>query len=140
MFHSILLAGDGSTHSLRACEKAVFLAKHSDESSITLLHVVDDLPNQADVIDEAMRSRDIPDHRKKRIAPLEAYMAKHEITFQTKHVFGDPGPTIVRHANVDKYDVVVIGSRGLNQFQQMVLGSVSHKVAKRANCPVLLVK
>ncbi|EGR8654283.1 universal stress protein, partial [Listeria monocytogenes] len=33
-----------------------------------------------------------------------------------------------------------IGSRGLNSLQEMVLGSVSHKVMKRVNCPALIVK
>lgn len=28
----------------------------------------------------------------------------------------------------------------LNAFQEMVLGSVSHKVVKMANCPVLIMK
>jgi len=33
-----------------------------------------------------------------------------------------------------------VGSRGLNSLQEMVLGSVSHKIAKRVQCPVLIVK
>lgn len=35
---------------------------------------------------------------------------------------------------------VLVGSRGLNSVQEMVLGSVSHKIAKRVQCPVLIVK
>ncbi|SES32582.1 universal stress protein [Salipaludibacillus aurantiacus] len=140
MFKRILLAGDGSAHSLRACEKAVYLAKQTEGSSITLIHVVDDIPSRSDVMDEEMKLRDIPDHRKQRVFPLQEMIHKETIPLTVKHTFGDPGPTIVREANDGNYDVVVIGSRGLNQFQQMVLGSVSHKVAKRASCPVLLVK
>ena len=49
-------------------------------------------------------------------------------------------PAIVEYTNKNQFDVVVIGSRGLNALQEMVLGSVSHKIAKRANCPVLIVK
>jgi SulP family sulfate permease len=52
----------------------------------------------------------------------------------------EPGPTIVKYVNENNFDVVVMGSRGLNAIQEFVLGSVSHKVAKRANCPVLIVK
>ncbi|MGM0899696.1 MAG: universal stress protein [Bacillota bacterium] len=37
-------------------------------------------------------------------------------------------------------DLIIIGSRGLNALQSMVLGSVSHKVMKRASCPVMIVK
>lgn len=47
---------------------------------------------------------------------------------------------IVKYANDQKVDIVVIGSRGLNALQEMVLGSVSHKVMKRAHCPALIVK
>ena len=38
------------------------------------------------------------------------------------------------------FDLVIIGSRGLNSLQEMVLGSVSHKVVKRVKCPVHIVK
>ncbi|PYZ95210.1 universal stress protein [Salipaludibacillus keqinensis] len=140
MFKKILLAGDGSPHSIRACEKAIYLAKHTEGSSITFIHVVDDVPSQADVMDAEMRPRDIPDHRKARILPLQQKIESENISLNVKHAFGEPGPTIVREANDGNYDVVVIGSRGLNQFQQMVLGSVSHKVAKRVHCPILIVK
>ncbi|RCK13159.1 universal stress protein [Bacillus licheniformis] len=49
-------------------------------------------------------------------------------------------PAIVSYANHHDVDIVIIGSRGLNTLQEMVLGSVSHKVAKRVKCPVLIVK
>ncbi|WP_280771864.1 universal stress protein [Salipaludibacillus daqingensis] len=140
MFKKILLAGDGSEHSLRACEKAVYIAKHSEKTSITLVHVVDDIPSQSDVVDEEMKPRDIPDHRKQRVFPMVNKIEVEQIPLTVKHLFGEPGPTIVREANDGDYDLVIIGSRGLNQFQQMVLGSVSHKVAKRVKCPVMIVK
>lgn len=35
---------------------------------------------------------------------------------------------------------IILGTRGLNSFQKMVLGSVSHKVAKRSQIPVIIVK
>lgn len=140
MFKKILLAGDGSKHSLRACEKAAYIAGKTEGAFITLVHVVDDLPSRTDVMDEEMQPRDIPDHRKERVQSMVKYLEQEEIQFEVKHVFGEPGPTIVREANDHEADLVVLGSRGLNQFQQMVLGSVSHKVIKRANCPVMVVK
>ena len=53
---------------------------------------------------------------------------------------GDPGTTIVSFANRGGFDLVVIGSRGLNSFQEMVIGSVSQKVAKKVISPVMIVK
>jgi hypothetical protein len=55
---------------------------------------------------------------------------------ETVFLSGDPGPKIVDYANENQFDPVVIGSRGLNPLQEFVLGSVSHKVAKRADCSV----
>jgi len=53
---------------------------------------------------------------------------------------GEPKIKVVELANSNQYDIVVLGTRGLNGLQEMVLGSVSHKVVKRAQIPVLIVK
>lgn len=62
------------------------------------------------------------------------------IPYEVKILHGDPGPTLVKFANQNHFDVFVIGSRGHNALQEIVLGSVSHKVEKRVSCPVLIVK
>ncbi|PRO64421.1 universal stress protein [Alkalicoccus urumqiensis] len=139
MFTHILLAADGSAHSVRACERAVFIAQKSN-ADITLIHVVDDLPARSDVADEEMRFREVPEHRKKRVDTIVHMLEKSGVSYTVHHIFGEPGPSIVRESKDRNADLVVLGSRGLNQFQQMVLGSVSHKVAKRAECPVMIVK
>lgn len=141
MFKNILLAADGSKHSKRASEKAVFLAKQIRNAEITLVHVVDDLPSTIDLLGETMEARQpMPKYVKERTAEIEQSILAEGIPLHVKRIYGEPGPAIVREANEENYDIVVIGSRGLNPFQQFVLGSVSHKVAKRVKCPVLLVK
>jgi nucleotide-binding universal stress UspA family protein len=37
-------------------------------------------------------------------------------------------------------DLIVVGSRGLNPVQRILLGSVSSKVVHRAECDVLVVR
>lgn len=140
MFQRIMLAADGSDYSLKAAEKAIFIAKANPASKITVVHVVDELPSRTDVMDADFQPRDIPEHRKSQIANVRELLQKAEVKYEMKHIFGDPGPALV-HESIDmNADLVLIGSRGLNSFQQMVLGSVSHKVAKRAKCPVMIVK
>lgn len=39
----------------------------------------------------------------------------------------EPGPAIVEYVNKNGFDLVVIGSRGLNALQEFVLGIVSHR-------------
>ena len=37
-------------------------------------------------------------------------------------------------------DMLVMGNRGLNAIQELVMGSVSHKVVQHSTVPVLIVK
>jgi nucleotide-binding universal stress UspA family protein len=37
-------------------------------------------------------------------------------------------------------DLIIIGSRGLTDWQGLLLGSVAHKVIHHATCPVLVVR
>lgn len=78
--------------------------------------------------------------RQQKLVPIQEKLKQAKVNFKVKFIHGEPGPSIVKYANDGKFDVVVIGSRGLNSLQEFVLGGVSHKVAKRANCPVLIVK
>ncbi|HEU4605873.1 MAG TPA: universal stress protein, partial [Nitrososphaera sp.] len=47
---------------------------------------------------------------------------------------------ILKAAESSRADLIVIGSRGLTGFKEMVLGSVSDAVVHRAKVPVLAVK
>ena len=46
----------------------------------------------------------------------------------------------MHRANSGDFDIVVLSNRKAEDTDKMVLGSVSHKVAKRAKIPVLIVK
>ncbi|WLV24902.1 universal stress protein [Aciduricibacillus chroicocephali] len=52
---------------------------------------------------------------------------------------GDPAKQILQYAKDTGQEMIIIGSRGLSGVKEMLLGSVSHKVAQLANCPVFIV-
>ncbi|WP_067724680.1 universal stress protein [Oceanobacillus damuensis] len=138
MFKRILLAVDGSIHSVRAAEYAVGLAKKFD-SEIAAVYVVDGDTAKQDVL-QGTSEFQIEAKRRGKIKPIRKLLDGSGVSFKTHILHGDPGPTIVDFANKNQFDCVLIGSRGLNNFQSFLLGSVSHKVAKRVQCPVLIVK
>lgn len=140
MFNKILLASDGSEHSIRAAEKAVSIAKNNPDAHIVVLYVVDGKTSKHEVL-QSMDVEALNIARQKKIEGTIDKVINPELSYETVIIHGkEPGPTIVKYANENKFDVVVIGSRGLNALQEFVLGSVSHKVAKRVNCPVMIVK
>lgn len=139
MYKKILLATDGSEHSKRAAENAIQIAKTNPNSKIDVVYVVDPDKVKSDVL-KNWNTADIADKRKERMKDVEKMAKEAGVNYELKVLHGLPGPTIVDYANKNQIDIVIIGSRGLNTLQEFVLGSVSHKVAKRANCPVLIVK
>jgi nucleotide-binding universal stress UspA family protein len=52
---------------------------------------------------------------------------------------GDTAAEIIRRAEVDGDDVIVIGTRGHSDAASLVIGSVSHEVIRRSPVPVLVV-
>jgi nucleotide-binding universal stress UspA family protein len=138
MFKKLLLATDGSEHSFRAAEKAISLASLQNGTELTIVYVIDPKQSKDDVLKHW--GTDASDKRKYKLQLIEQKAKHAEVKFETIILKGEPGPAIVEFANGQDFDALVIGSRGLNTFQEMVLGSVSHKVAKRAKCPVMIVK
>ncbi len=53
---------------------------------------------------------------------------------------GDPAKAILDCAKTEGADLIVVGSRGLNDLKGLLLGSVSHKVAHLADCTCITVR
>jgi nucleotide-binding universal stress UspA family protein len=53
-------------------------------------------------------------------------------------ITGDPAEELVK-ASYDA-DMLVVGSRGRGSFAQLLMGSVSSKVAHHAACPVVIIR
>lgn len=138
MLKKILLATDGSNHSLRSANYAKGLAEKF-EGTVEVVYVVDGQKSKEDILHSDSKIQ-IEQKRKEKIRPVLDLLEQSGMAYQLHILHGDAGPVIVEFANQYDVDCVVIGSRGLNSLQEMVLGSVSHKVAKRADCPVLIVK
>lgn len=139
MFRKILVASDGSGHSLKAAEKAIELAKIEKDSFIDVLYVVDGKNSKHDVLQnwDALKVTEL---RKEKLRNIVKKAEAAGISYHINIVRGEPVPQILKFAQELKSDVIVLGSRGLNILQEMVLGSVSHQVTKKAKCPVMIVK
>ncbi|WP_318617887.1 universal stress protein [Sporosarcina sp. YIM B06819] len=139
MYKKILVAVDGSANSRRAAEHAAYLASLTPGAVVNVLYILEYDRTRSDVLYNA-KSDDLHIDRKNKLVPIEEAFAQRNVTYELIIKHGEPGPTIVIFANSNDFDLVIVGSRGLNSFQEMVLGSVSHKVAKRVTAPVLIVK
>ncbi|MER2079210.1 universal stress protein [Psychrobacillus psychrotolerans] len=139
MYPHILLATDGSENSVRAAKEAIKLAMCSANSKVEVVMVTDFDKSKQDIL-HAQSAESLLLERKRKISNVEQLLKDEQVNYKITFLKGSPGPEIVRYAKEQKVDLVVLGSRGLNTLQEMVLGSVSHKVMKRVHCPALIVK
>lgn len=134
----VFLAADGSAHSKRALERAIQLAKAAN-ASIDVVHVVSAKESKEAAI-QSTGKLDLETKRQQMLQPLFDLLEAEGMVYEYIELRGEPDVELVKYANHEPYEYVVVGSRGLNTFQEFVLGSVSHKLAKRALAPVIIVK
>lgn len=139
MYKHIVLAADGSDNSVRAANEAIKIARLSSESVIDIVYVADFEKAKSDVLHASSADALLLERRKK-VHNIEKLLKDAGVAYKVTILHGTPGPEIVKYVNEKKVDLVVMGSRGLNSFQEMVIGSVSHKIMKRVHCPALIVK
>jgi len=138
MFTKILLATDGSKYSFRATAYAIELAKKFS-GIVDVVYVMDENRSNVDVLHHDEKNL-LSEKSRGKIKKVEELMENSNVEYEIHVLHGEPGPTILNFIHKTESNCVVIGSRGLNKLQTFLLGSVSHKVAKRAPCPVLIVK
>ncbi|MEJ8778046.1 universal stress protein [Pseudogracilibacillus sp. ICA-222130] len=135
----IAVAIDGSENALRAAKHSIYLVKHLPEAVLELIFVVDFDKVKDDYL--LTQNKDsLVLEREKKIKPVLQEAEKDHIPTTVTILKGNPSQEIIRYVNNESIDQLILGSRGLNLFQEMMLGSVSHKVMKHVQCPVTIVK
>ena len=147
-FGKILVPVDGSHSCLHAKMLAVSIAKKF-KSKVTVVHCTShefmhpelkaqyQLPHSIlHKIDEAYLQAG-----KKIIRNAKEMFKEAGIEVDARLVtYEDPAEFILQLVKDEGYDLVVIGNRAGNQSERYSLGSVTEKVARHAECPVLIVK
>jgi nucleotide-binding universal stress UspA family protein len=78
---------------------------------------------------------------KKFMASAKTSAARHGIEFNEKIASSrNTVDTIVGFAHKSRFDVIVIGSRGLGTPKASYIGSVAHGIVNNSKIPVLVVK
>ncbi len=139
MYRKILVAVDGSENSTRAGKQAAQLASLIKGVEVTIVYVSDFDEDSNEKFHDG-GSIEFELSRQKKTQPVREALDREKIYYETTVMHGRPAPVIIEVANDGNFDLVVIGSRGLNPISEMVLGSVSHKVVNQVHCPVLVVK
>jgi len=139
-----LLAVDGSDQSLDATRAFEAL---SPAERLNVLHVVNvpGIPYPAIGInvakDLAMTvERAMKEEGERVLNQAVALLPLHPGSVSKQLEMGSPAESILKMAQEEKVDLVVMGARGMGRIQEQIFGSVSHRVMTHAPCSTLLVK
>ncbi len=140
MWEHLLLAVDGSDHSMRAAKQAGDLARALNSEVVRIVVAYDPIP---DYFGEPNRQQAIDARLQAANAILDkaqAAVGKIRGEVHAELIEGSPAEAIIDVARTRKSTVIIMGSRGLSTIAEMVLGSTSNKVVSHAPCPVLIVR
>lgn len=140
-FKKALLPVDMSEEADRAVQKAAELVNEGFIGSLVLLNVYDTAQVDITKLHNREHLDELREASQATLKKYEAVLQDKGITPQMKRAGGDPASLILDVVENDPdIDLVVMGSRKLNKFQELVLGSVSDKVTRLVKVPVFIVK
>ena len=142
MLSKILVPVDGSENSFRALEHAIFLSRKIEGTQTTVTHIIEGPPSvyiYSPKVMEKVRA-DYKSESTKILERCKDMANKSGINIHTVLIEGDPASKIIRYSEMEKFDIIIIGSRGTGHFKEMILGSISNKVLHHAKCSVMVVR
>lgn len=153
----VRVVGEGENCQLSVCLKTfqnilvtVDFSKNSDEvrtwletllqtfkASVTLLHVID--ANFAEVNLSGRELENYRNHATWQFEKLKQRLQGVGGLVETELVSGTPWVEVTNRTRGDRFSLVLIGSHGLEFFQQALLGSVANEVAQHAELSLLFI-
>lgn len=147
MFKRILVPVDGSEVSLKALKTAAKMAE-SFGSELMIFHVMQ-LPSPMEIFETySGKMGEIYYQIKERVEKYGERVltsavkecSAFKVNFKEKAIWGEAASEILQEGLLGKYELIVIGSRGLDEIEDWLLGSVSQRVVRRSKCPVMVIR
>jgi len=141
MYKRILLTLDGSELAEQALPYAIAHAEHF-QAELILLRVFKPLAKDLDLPVALVRSAEEITRKLVReyLEQVAAGVREIGIPVSVVTVDGSPHEEIVRFAEVEQVDLIVICTRGQSGLSRWLMGSVADRVSRGVNVPVLLVR
>ncbi len=135
----VLVPTDGSDQSLKAVDRALELAERMG-AEITLMSVAyyakDDFDDMPPYVQDKLEAEAAAALKK----AVDYCSAKGMKVAQVLESGLVPANNIIRRAEEDKFDRIIMGSTGLTGLKRALMGSTAAKVVAHAPCEVTVVR
>lgn len=141
MFEKIIVATGGSPWSNNAVRTAVQLAGES-QRNLLITHVLEDDPQYGqpdlDPTDPQVREQ-MEETGRSILQHATARAEQAGVAHATRLVWGSIPEQLVRLAQTEGYDLIVMGTRHLTGDKRLMTGRICNAVVATSPCPVLVV-
>jgi nucleotide-binding universal stress UspA family protein len=134
----IVVGFDGSEHGRKALARAAEVANGATIAVVAAANVARLMRDPAGGLAPVDPAE--AEARTNALAEAREYLEGKGITGVYVEGHGNPADVIVQEAEESGADLIVVGTRGLNAAQRLLLGSVSTNVMHHAHCDVLVVR
>jgi len=141
MFTKILVPVDGSDNSYKALEAALVLSEKLG-SNISVVNVMEQVPI-THIESEKLLSELLEAYKKENqeiLSKCSDIAHQKGITIKTVLLQGNPAPVILDYSKKENFDFVIMGSRGMGKFKELILGSVSSKIVHHSPCAIMIIR
>jgi len=140
----ILLAVDGSKHSLKAVKTLIDHADwYREKPAVELVNVRLPIPRirgMGAVVGAGQVRRYYDREGKAALSRARKLLDAKGIKYSAHILVGPVAETIIRQARLARCDLIMIGTRGMSAAASLLLGSCANRVVNISPIPVLLVK
>jgi nucleotide-binding universal stress UspA family protein len=141
MFTKILVPVDGSDNSYRALEAALVLSEKLG-SNISVVNVMEQVPI-THIESEKLLSELLEAYKKENqeiLSKCSDIARQKGIAIKTVLLHGNPAPVILDYSKKENFDLVIMGSRGMGKFKELIIGSVSSKIVHHSPCAIMIIR
>ena len=140
----ILCPTDFSEPSYAALRVADEMAIHF-HAELLLIHVVTPIPvipvhDDPSGFNLPMYEKEMAISAGRSLQQVAKARISEEVRQRSIVIQGDPAGRIVRIAEEERVDIIIIATHGLTGWRKFMFGSVTEKVIRMATCPVLSIR
>lgn len=139
MYDDILVPTDGSPAATAAIDHAVDLAKTYD-ATIHALYVVDASAFSSIEAGSELVIDALEEEGQRAVEEVTDAAAEAGVDVETNVVSGTAYRRILDHIDSENVDLVVMGTHGRSGVERFLLGSVTERVVRTADVPVLTIR
>ena len=134
----VLVATDGSEHSMKAVQRGVEMAERGDQ--VTLMSVAYYVQGDFDTMPVNIQDK-LEAEAREALQKAKAVFDAKNLPVETVLEAGlVPANLIIQKARDGKFDRIVIGSTGMSALERILMGSTASKVVAHAPCEVTVVR